>query len=111
MLCKINGEVIEGNVYEIKATLKGLGCVWNSECKRWETSEYTDVQGVLQALEDLNNKQKEKMTEIWREACAINKIKYCAKNDANYDKVRETFRELLQIETRNLKKSVVKLFF
>ena len=98
MLCKINGNVIEGNVYEIKATLKGLGCEWNSVCKRWETSEYTDVDEVRKALDDLNNQQKEKMSEIWREACAINKIKYCKKNDTNYDKVRETFRELLTID-------------
>ena len=108
MLCKINGNVIEGNVYEIKATLKGLGCVWNSEEKRWETSEYTQLDEVRQALEDLNNQQKDKMTEIWREACAINKIRYCKKNDANYDKVHKTFRELLEIEN-HLKKSVIKL--
>ncbi len=98
MLCKINCNVVEGNVYEIKDKLKALQCVWNPESKCWEINEKTDVVGVSAALENLNKKQQDKTTEIWREACAINKIKFCKKNDENYEKVLETFRELLDIE-------------
>ena len=95
MLCKINGDVIQGNVYEIKDKLKALKCVWKSDAKHWEITKQTDLVGVGQALEDLNNQHKDKITNAWREACALNNIKFCKKNDEDYDKVYKSFRELL----------------
>ena len=95
MLCEIQVDNIVGNVYDIKDKLKALKCKWSSAGKCWTITKETDVVGVSEALQELNEKQKQKLVECWQKACNVNNIKFVKKNEPDYDKVYKTFKDLL----------------
>ena len=95
MLCEILDDKIVGNVYEIKDTLKNLGCRWSSKDKCWYVEKQSDLVGVGEALEKLNAKNKQKIVDTWAVALKVHDCRFVKKNEPDYEKVYATFRAQL----------------
>lgn len=98
MVFKINeNNGVTGNTYQIKDDLKSkFNCIWSSEFKLWVVPQ-ENRDDLEEYLDELNEKEQEKINKLWSHALYINDLKFVSKSDTkNYNKVKETFTKLLR---------------
>lgn len=88
-------KVVCKNVYQIKDDLKAMGGRFNFEEKFW----YIPIEKKLEAegyYQTYLEYEERKAKDMWKRACSLNNVKFAKKGTPEYNKVRDTFINLMK---------------
>ena len=89
-----NNRISGPESFEHKETLKFHGCMWDKENKNWWVKEDADIQILKDVVKAVNEMEKKKTMEKWKQACEECEVAFAKKGTPEYAKVLLVFKNL-----------------